>query len=123
MTLTEGMTIELIVGVFALGVATVTGVFSFLGQRAARRARDEITNNHPVNIRDDLTASFDKVFAWMEASDRHTESVDRRIEAGAQRMDQFAESMNILRSYLGRTDERVLDHARALKGITGTTTE
>lgn len=127
MTLSEAVTTELIINISAVVIALIGALFGFLGQRAARKARDEVINNHPVNIRDDMTASFQRIFAaldatakWQEASDRHTDAVDRRIDAAAGRMDHFDDSLNILRDFLGRTDNRVQSHAKALNDIAGT---
>jgi len=58
-TFSEEIEATLITSVGSLTAALVAGVLGFLAQRSARRTREEITNNHPRNIRDDLDQQFD----------------------------------------------------------------
>jgi chromosome segregation ATPase len=99
-SISDDVEISFVTSLLAL-VGTVIGAWlSYLAQKRATQARDhafkastEVTNNHDVNLRDDL--------------DRHFDGIDKRFDAADKRLDGIESDIRGIRRDVGRAqDER-----------------
>ena len=87
--LSETVEVQLIVGITAIVVSLVTGTLAIIAARSANKAalktKDEITNKHPLNIRDDLDAKFAEMAKQFELMAKRQDRTETKIDTLAER--------------------------------------
>jgi len=121
--LTEEIGVQLIMGATAILVAVVGGVFAYLAARRARTAANEIINNHPKNIRDDMDHQHVGIMTKLEAiedrlisGDHHFVTIDTDVRQVANRLDDARRNADIAHTTLADHDAA---QARDIHTISG----
>lgn|GEM_PF-4598041 len=88
--------------------AVVTAIFSYLANRRAKEARDQITNGHPRNVRDDL----DQQFSFMN---QHMDEQRDLLTTVLHRLDGIDVDMRIIRHDTAITTEDLHERIKRLE--------
>jgi len=57
--------------------------------KSIKKTRKEITNSHPVHLRDDLDGKFKLVFAKLDTLRQEQQEIDRKLDTHAEEHDQI----------------------------------
>jgi len=71
-----------------IGPVAVLILGAFLN-KSIKKTRKEITNSHPVHLRDDLDGKFKLVFAKLDTLRQEQQEIDRKLDTHAEEHDQI----------------------------------
>ena len=83
----DAITVEIIVGGAGIIGTCVSSVFAWLSSRRAKQARDEVTNQHPLNVRTDMDEKNATVISRFDKLDAGVELLNERIQGFGKRLD------------------------------------